>query len=335
MIDTSVKLTILNKEQVWGYGQELSVNENKQLDIFKKYGTMMAITDLSLLTGGYYNEFADKYYSESEKYRTPDDTSLKGRISTTWLQDIDLRDVSRRFAISADGELTSTNNHSREVTVLPVLKLSDALFSEITKNRRKGYNGINEVEFGEYAQYAPYIPNLDIQQLLREVYLSNNMKKTGRDYTFDSIYSDECEQEFEPETYEEYEYNGKRYICVKAKPGYIEFPAGYTLSDGKRYIGGYGTYVWVEISPVIWLIDDESKSLISKRGLLSGIRFCSNEKDYDGNFEETELSNYLNTYMLRDLFQSTILKDELEFKPQIKNIHNPYKDENILRRKNR
>jgi|GEM_PF-6794952 len=34
-----------------------------------------------------------------------------------------------------------------------------------------------------------------------------------------------------------------------------------------------GDYVWVEVSTVIWLIDDETELLTSKKGLASGIRF--------------------------------------------------------------
>ena len=43
------------------------------------------------------------------------------------------------------------------------------------------------------------------------------------------------------------------------------------LSNGVKYRDG--DYVWVEVSPVKWLIDNKTGILISKKGLVSGIRF--------------------------------------------------------------
>lgn len=66
----------------------------------------------------------------------------------------------------------------------------------------------------------------------------------------------------------------------------------YLCSNGCRY--KYGDYVWVEVSPVVWLIDKKTKTLISKRGLVSGV--------YAENFQK-----YLDTYMSKDLFQNVPL----------------------------
>ena len=41
------ELTLLSEEEIWG------VNGGRQLDVLDKYGTIAAITDLVVLTGGY------------------------------------------------------------------------------------------------------------------------------------------------------------------------------------------------------------------------------------------------------------------------------------------
>ena len=64
-----LELTLLSKEEIWG-----DKNGEGQLDVIKKYGTISAITDLVILTGGYYEAFC--------RYMSPDDTTLRG--STGW-----------------------------------------------------------------------------------------------------------------------------------------------------------------------------------------------------------------------------------------------------------
>ena len=58
------------------------------------------------------------------------------------------------------------------------------------------------------------------------------------------------------------------------------------------------------MSPVKWLIDEETKLLISKRGLVSGIRMGEKDTDYD--FNKSDVKKYLDNYMMKDLFQSEI-----------------------------
>ena len=67
------------------------------------------------------------------------------------------------------------------------------------------------------------------------------------------------------------------------------------LSNGVQYRDG--DYVWVEVSPVKWLIDDKTGILISKKGLVSGIRFLNKSTNYKGDFSKTEMKEYLDRYM--------------------------------------
>ena len=274
MIQDQMELTLLSEEEIWG---------DRQLDVLKKYGNIAAITDLVVLTGG--------FCEDKQKYTAPDDNSLKGRSGGFYTRssdgDGDVRGVNK------DGSRYYGYRFKRIIAVRPAL-LSSSVFSQISPNRVRGYNGTEEVEYGEYPQYAP---DSDMQRRLKSEYQSGGLRTTGRDYTFDSTRYDDYSQDFQPVKYEEYEYNGKKYIRVKANSYYGSFK----LSNGVFYKNG--DYVWVEVSPVKWLIDDRTKTLVSKRGLLAGIRFHTKDKIYDGDFSTTEMKEYLDKYMLHDLFQ--------------------------------
>ena len=273
------ELTLLSEGQIWGN------NSESQLEVISKYGTKAAITDLCILTGGYLYEYTD--------YNIDEDRSLTGRTSCFWTRsddgDNDVREVD------ADGDRVDVYRYKRYDVVRPALQ-SSVIFSKISPNRVRGYNGTEEVEFGEYPQNAA---DSRMQNILESEY-KRGMSKTGRSYTFDSVKNYDDNTGFKPVTYEEYKYQGKKYIRIKANS---YFAGGkFMLSNGACYRNG--DYVWVEVSPVKWLIDDKAGILISKKGLVSGIRFLDKKTDYEGDFNRTEMKEYLDKYMIKDLFQS-------------------------------
>ena len=276
MNKNSFELTLLSEGQIWGNDKE------RQLDVIRKYGIKAAITDLCILTGGYLCEDT-----------IDEDRSLTGRTSCFWTRsddgDNDVREVD------VDGDRVDVYRYKRYGAVRPALQ-SSVIFSQISPNKVSGYNGTEEVEFGKYPQNAA---DSRMQNILESEY-NRGMSKTGRSYTFDSVTDYDCDTGFKPVTYEEYEYQGKAYIRIKAN----FYCAGYKfmLSNGVEYKNG--DYVWVEVSPVKWLIDDENNQLISKKGLVSGIRFLDKRTNYKGDFDRTEMKEYLDKYMVKDLFQS-------------------------------
>ena len=274
------ELTLLTEGQVWG---------KKKLEVLKKYGTKSAISDLAILTGAFCNNTCT--------YTAPDDNSLKGRTGQVYTQTSDNYGVVR--VVSRDGEYILKFVGNRYVSIRPVL-LSSFVFSQISPNRVKGYNGTEEVEYGEYPQYSP---DDRTQRQLECKYQIGKLRKTGGKYTFDSTPNNTNSQGFQEVTYKEYEYNGKKYIRVKADSCYDG--ESFKLSNGEEYRNG--DYVWVEVSPVKWLIDDKTGILVSKIGLLAGIRFHTKEKEYNGDFSETEMKEYLDKYMSKDLFQTATL----------------------------
>jgi len=76
----------------------------------------------------------------------------------------------------------------------------------------------------------------------------------------------------------------------------------YVLSDKKYYRSG--EKVWIKVSPVEWLIDDKTKTLICKNGLLSSVPFTIHSVL---NFSDTHMSKFLNDYMLKDMMQEDLI----------------------------
>ena len=264
-------LTLLSEGQIWGNSSE------PQLEVIKKYGTKAAVTDLCVLTGGYLCEDIDCNIDED--------------IGCFWTKSDDGdNDVC---TVIEDGHCSNKYRRERDGAIRPVLQSSE-MFSQITSNRVKGYNGTEEVEYGEYPQNAA---DSRMQKILESEY-NRGINKTGRSYTFDSAEIYDYSTGFKPVTYEEYEYQEKKYIRVKANfcEDYV-----HILSNGIEYESN--DYVWVEVSPVKWLIDDNTGILVSKKGLVSGIRFLDETTNYKGDFDRTEMKEYLDKYMLRDLTQ--------------------------------
>lgn len=288
------ELTLLSEQEVWG------VNGGRQLDVLEKYGTRSAITDLVILTGG--------YCEDSCSYMAPDDNSLKGRTGWVYTRSSDGDGYVR--GVNGDGSRYNMYRYKRHGAVRPAL-LSSFIFSQISPNRVRGYNGTEEVEYGEYPQYAP---DSDVQRRLENEYKNGNLRQTGRNYTFDKTEYDDYDQYFQPVTYEEYDYNGKRYIRIRANSDYGS--NSFKLSNGESYRNG--DYVWVEVSPVRWLIDDKTQTLVSKKGLLAGIRFHTKDRSYNGDFSTTDMKEYLDKHMLRDLTQTATFTRVEDMTPEEK-----------------
>ena len=286
-------LTLLSEGQIWGNSSE------PRLEVIRKYGIKSAITDLCVLTGSYLCEDT-----------IDEDRSLTVRTSWFWTRSDDGdNDVCM---VDENGIRSYIYRCKRSGTVRPALQ-SSVIFSQIFLNRVRGYNGTEEVEYGEYPQNAA---DSRMQNILESEY-NRGMNKTGRSYTFDSVRYDDYDTGFIPVTYEEYEYQGKKYIRIKANS---DFGGDrFMLSNGVKYRDG--DYVWVEVSPVKWLIDDKTGILISKKGLVSGIRFLNKSTNYKGDFSKTEMKEYLDRYMSKELFQTTKTKETVNEEE----IINPYK----------
>ena len=107
---------------------------------------------------------------------------------------------------------------------------------------------------------------------------------------------------------QEYEYNGKRYVRT--------FPQSYmgvTLSNGEKYMEHDA--VWIEVSPVKWLVDEKSHMMITEKIIFSGVPFNKEYTNYDEyveyrdeydekGFNGTDIKKFMDEDFSRDLLQS-------------------------------
>ena len=154
--------TFLTKEQCFG---------NDKLDVLKKRGTKAAITDFSVLLGGWFWD----YYVDN-------DSSLEGRTDWYWTKSDD-GDTDARV-VCVDGSRSLDCVSRRDGGARPALPFSS--ISNIPTNGESGKrarDGILEVEYGYYPQKAA---SKDVQERLERAYRSGSISKTRNSYTTDS-----------------------------------------------------------------------------------------------------------------------------------------------------
>lgn len=203
------KYTFLTQEQFF--------EEADKLEVIKKRGTKAAITDFSVLLGGYVDD----------KYHIDGDESLEGRTGWYWTKS-DYGTSSAR-AVADNGDWYYNYVYGRNNGARPALPFSS--IDKIPTNGvsgRRSPDGVQEVEFGYYPQKAA---SKQMQSELERMLNSRKLQRTGNGYTTDSTQYDKYDEKFKPQRHPEYEYNGKRYVRVIANSYFDEFK----LSNGEKY----------------------------------------------------------------------------------------------------
>ena len=258
--------------------------EDDKLDIFKKRGTMAAVTDFSILLGAYVSN-----------YHVEGDSSLEGRTGYYWTKSDDGDNDAR--VVYGDGPRSYDNVRTRTGGARPALPFSS--IDRIPTNGvsgRKASDGILEVEYGYYPQKAV---SKDMQTRLEREYSSGRIRKTGNGYTTDSRAYDAYDDSFLAQRHEEYEYNGKRYVRVQANSYYDG--NDFTLSNGEDYCDGNS--VWVEVAPVKWLVDERAKMMITEKLIFAGVQFNKERNYHTRDFDKTDIKTFMDRYLARDLVQ--------------------------------
>ena len=261
-------LTFLTEEQIFG---------NSQLDILRRYGTKCAITDFSILLGGY---VSDGWY-------TDEGNSKKDRTGYWWTRSDDGDNDAR--VVDRSGTRYWHNVNLRYGGARPALPYSS--ISSISSNGVRGNSGIKEVEYGEYPQT---IVDESYSRELERAYNSENIRKTGKSYTTDSVDYDDFDTVFRARQHAEYEYNGRKYIRIIGDCN----GNGKELSDGREVESGKP--YWVRVEPITWLVDERANIALSKYILFSGVQF-KNRRDYKGNFENTDIKQFMDNYFSKEI----------------------------------
>ena len=284
--------TFLTEEQCFG---------NDKLDILKKRGTQAAITDFSILLGAYVFD-----------YHIDNDSSLEGRTGWYWTKSDDGDNDAR--VVDVDGIRTCRSVNSRNGGARPALPFSS--ISSIPTNGESGKrarDGILEVEYGYYPQKAVA---KDMQERLERAYKNRTISRTKNSYTTDPVAYDNYDTSFQPQAHQEYEYNGKRYVRVNANSYYDGYY--FTVSNGKEYKDGDS--VWLEVSPVKWIVDEKSHMMITEKLIFAGVQFNKESNYHTEDFDKTDIKTFMDRYLSRDLEQSrgtiTLGEQTEEFKPR-------------------
>lgn len=273
-------LTFLTREQCF---------ESEKLDILQKRGTKAAITDFSILLGGWAD--SNKYY-----WHIDGDDSLEGRTGFYWTKSDDGDNDAR--VVDGSGRRSCHNVLERGGGARPALPFSS--ISSIPTNGvsgKRAKDGVLEVEYGFYPQKAV---SKDMQERLESAFKSGSLSRTGKNYTTDSRRYDDYDAEFSPKQHQEYQYNGKRYVRVEANS---DFGGGeFQLSNGEKYRDGDN--VWVEVSPVKWLVDERAKIMLTDKLIFSGVQFNHTRDYHTRDFDKTDIKTFMDRYLSRDLEQS-------------------------------
>ena len=266
--------TFLTIEQIFG---------SYPIDVIKKRGTRAAITDFSVILGGFVYDYE----------HVNGDTSLEGRTGLYWTT---AAEDGNLLVVDYHGNCAYRLVYSRYGGARPALPFSS--IGSIPTNGesgKKARDGVLEVEYGYYPQQA--VPR-DTQERLEQAYRRGNISKTRNTYTTDSEKYDAYSRPFKAKTHQEYEYNGKRYVRVEVN-SFFEGGA-FILSNGEQYRNGDN--VWVEVEPVKWLVDEREKMMITEKIIFAGVQF-NNERNYTGNFDRTDIKTFMDRYLSRDLVQ--------------------------------
>ena len=268
----SLDFTILGRKQ-GGYIRDAQP-VSSTLDVLKKYGLDVSVTDLAILLGA---DMKNDYFRTSE-----DDPACPAWLSS-WNGD------GYVPCISPKGSHGKCRPEARTIGVRPALPPSETKGLAFT-DPKTGANGEEIVSYGEYPQT---VVDEKTSQELEKAFEEGKLKRTGKEYTFDRTGLREYDKGFRPEFCDEYELNGKKYIRILGRPldDDARLSSGEIAEKEKPY--------WVEVQPIEWL-KDKSGTWVSKKCLLAGLQF-DNRYRYDGDFSKTFIKHYLDTYFAKEM----------------------------------
>lgn len=269
----------------------------KRLKMFDKLEAMSTPSDFAVLLGAY---ITANYWDYNKG-------PLEEKYGYYWTKTNDnYRNV---IVIRPDGSSIGEDLDWRNFGVRPVLPYSK-IANEAKAIENLG-DGVLVVGFGDYPQKAV---SLELQTELELLYSSGNLLTTGKHYTTDSRKYNEYNANFQILEHIEYEHNGKKYVRVKANSCFDSY--NFTLSNGQRYHDG--DYVWVEVMPIKWIVDKDNDIAVSKDLLFSGIQF-DEKKEYKGDFEDTTMYWFLNTYFIKEIIK-TLNKKESKVSVRVRKL---------------
>ena len=277
-----IKITLLKKEQIWGFNA---------LQIIKDYGRKASLTDLAIVLSGPILGKSSKTTSEGDR------AGFIWTSSPFW-------DGTNVLTVDIYGKKWLKIPTARNNAVRPAIPPSETYTIHVEEEKLLTINNkkIMTVLYGEYPQV---IASDNIQKILEDIFKNKELIRTGKNYTYDTKINNA--PGFTPRKYPEYELDGKKYVRIEANEA-VHCDKDSVLSNGKKF--NLGDVYWIEVQPIEWLID-KSGWWIAKKALFTRIQFDRNGY-YDGNFNETDMMYYLNNYFSREILPAHIYKQFME-----------------------
>lgn len=261
-------LILLDIDQILG---------DKELNIFKKYGTKCEITDFAVVTAANVTNDIFKVSSDEINKRT---CSWWSSSSSTFQNVCIIAESGKEFSF------TSSERHGAVRPALPYSPDSD-FFMEMDVDVNEE---LQEILLGEYPQT---VVSDSFSATLEELYDAGDLEKTGKIYTTDSRKSSDYDKGFEANQHIEYGYAGSKFI----RTTYLGMDK--VMLSNEREIE-QNEELWIRIEPVKWIIDTENNIMLTEKAILSGIQF-NNKNKYYGDFENTDIKKFMDKYLIRDL----------------------------------
>lgn len=249
------------------------LKEKEIITPFRKIPLAATLTDYAILLGAY-----SKFLNNCSWYWTATSHSDE-----------------EFYAIDENGKLIRCDVNTRMTAVRPVVDYSE-IKKDCTDYHYHQDSGILEVSYGEYPQT---VASCELQEELTHCFEKKLLTKTLKKYTIDKIDVTDTIVDSYYEDIEEYLYeNNKKYVRVLSNISSNEV----ILSDKQCF--KTRDYVWVEVEPIKWLIDEGNDIAITKNLLYAGIQFY--EKDnFDRNYQYSNAKEYLDEKFANQIYCST------------------------------
>lgn len=154
----------------------------------------------------------------------------------------------------------------------------------------KTFDNYETVYYGEYPQtFVDY----KTEEILEDKFINGELNKTGKVYT-------RYHGNFKILKYEEYEYNGEKYIRMNKHT--IVDVKDENMRSKKLLAMMKKEALWIKVEPIRWIVD-ETNIAISEEALTSGI------------YSWVDMNNFLIKYFSKDIIPSKI-KKEIVDKPK-------------------
>ena len=131
-----------------------------------------------------------------------------------------------------------------------------------------------------YGEYPQSMVDPETEKKLFNAIVGKDIFLTGKNYTY-------LDKNDNPVKVPEYRYNGKKYACVT-----------------KRL-----DRTWFNVEPIVWLVDKETNSIVSKKILVAGVRY---NDVLIFPYKLTIIKKYLDDYFANEIYESGITIKEKE-----------------------